>query len=87
MPDMYCSTQSVWLLNTLSLAYHWQTHLPDAMADNTSLLNESHVQYQCGTGGSPVEKPPETQTSIRLAIKLERLTPDPEDMNMNPLHG
>jgi hypothetical protein len=55
-----------------SLARHWQTHLPDAMADNTSLLNQAHVQYQSSTGGSTVKKPAETQTSIRLASHLVR---------------
>jgi hypothetical protein len=33
--------------------------LPNAMADNTSLLNQAHVQYQNNTGGSIVEKPSE----------------------------
>jgi hypothetical protein len=51
-----------------------QTHLPDATADSTrysiSLLNQAHVQYQSGTGGSTVEKPAKTQTSIRLASHL-----------------
>ncbi len=50
----------------------WQTHLPDATADNTSLLNQAHVQYQRGTGGSTVEKPAETQTNFRLASHLVR---------------
>jgi hypothetical protein len=58
------STQSVRLLNALNLALHWQTYFPDAMADNTSLLNQAHVQYQRGTEGSTVEKPAQTQTSI-----------------------
>jgi hypothetical protein len=39
-PDMIkscltCSTQSVWLRNGRSLACYWQTHLTNAMADNT----------------------------------------------------
>jgi hypothetical protein len=61
------SCQSVWLHNGHSLAWHWQTHLPDAMADNISRLNQAHVQYQNGTGGSTVEKPAETLklTAIR----------------------
>ncbi len=42
------------------------------MTDNTSLLNQAHVHYQCGTGGSTVEKPAETQTSIWLASHLVR---------------
>ncbi len=42
------------------------------MADSTSLLNQAHVQYQSGTGGSTLEKPAETQTSIRLASHLVR---------------
>jgi hypothetical protein len=46
--------QSAWLRNARSLARHWQTHLPDTMADNTSLLNQS------GTGGSTLEKPAKT---------------------------
>jgi hypothetical protein len=41
-------------------------------ADDTSLLNQAHVQYQSGTGGSTVEKPGETQTSIRLASHFIR---------------
>jgi hypothetical protein len=57
LPSLTCSTQSVWLRNALSLARHWQTHLPDAVADNTSLLNQVHVQYQRGIGGSTVEEP------------------------------
>jgi hypothetical protein len=44
-----------------------QTHLPNAMADSASLLNQAHVQYQSVTGGSTVEKPAETQTNIPLA--------------------
>ncbi len=72
-PDMTTwSCQSVWLRNTHSLARHWQTHLPDAMTDSTSLLNEVHVQCQSGTGGSTVEKPVETQTSIQLVSHLVR---------------
>ncbi len=47
----------------------WQIHLPDTTADNTSLLKQANVQYQSGTGGSIVEKPAETQTSIRLACR------------------
>jgi hypothetical protein len=50
----------------------WQTHLPDATTYSTSLLNQAHVQYQNGTGGSTVEKPAETQTSIWLASHLVR---------------
>ncbi len=42
-----------------------------ATADITSLLNQAHVQYQV-EGGSTVEKPAETQTSIRLASHLVR---------------
>ncbi len=45
--------------------------LLDAPADDTSLLNLAPVQYQDGTGGSPVEKAAETQ----------------EDMSSNPLCG
>ncbi len=72
-PDVITwSCQSVWLRNTRSLAHHWQTHLPDATADDTSLLNQAHVQYQSGTGGSTIEKPAETQTSIRLASHIVR---------------
>ncbi len=41
-------------------SFAWQTHLPDATADNTSLLNQAHVLYQHSTGGSTVEKPAET---------------------------
>jgi hypothetical protein len=48
--------QSAWLRNARSLARHWQTHLPDATADNNHLLNQAHVQYQsCSTRGSTVE--------------------------------
>ncbi len=76
-PDMIktsltCSTQLVWLLNACSLECQWQTYLPSATADNTSLLNQAHVQYQRSTGGSTVEKPAETQTSIRLDSHLVR---------------
>ncbi len=50
-----------------------QAHLPDATADSTYFsTNQAHVQCQIGTGGSTVEKPAETQTSIRLAIHLVR---------------
>ncbi len=56
-----------------SLAHHWQAHLPDATADDTSLLNQAHVQYLHGTGGSTVEKPADTQTSIQLASHLLRV--------------
>jgi hypothetical protein len=66
------SCQSVRLRNSRSLARHWQTQLSDTTADSTSLLNQAHVQYQSGTGGSTVEKPAETQTSIRLACHLVR---------------
>ncbi len=67
----------------------WQTHLPEAAADNTSLLNQAHVQYQSGTGGSTVEKPAGTQTSIRLANHLVRVPncTNLEDMSMNPQCG
>ncbi len=54
-------------------SYAWQTHLPNATADDTSLLNQAHVRYQSGTGGSTVEKPTETHTSIRLASRLVRV--------------
>jgi hypothetical protein len=54
------------------LSTFWQTHLPDSTADSTSLLNQAHVQYQSGTGGSTVEKPAKTQTSIRLTSHLVR---------------
>ncbi len=64
--------QSVWLRYARSLACHWQTHLPNATADHTSLLNQTHVQYQSGTGGITVEKPAKTQTSIRLVSHLVR---------------
>jgi hypothetical protein len=67
------SCQSVWLRNTRSLARHWQTHMPDATADITSLLNQAHVQYQSGTGGSTVDKPAVTHTSFRLASQLVRV--------------
>jgi hypothetical protein len=63
---------SFWLRNIHSLACHWQTHLPDATADRTSLINQAHVQYQSGTGGKNVEKPAEAQTSIQLASHLVR---------------
>ncbi len=68
-----CSSQSVWLRNTGSLALHWQTHLPNATADNTSLLNQAHEQYQSSTGGSIVEKPAKTirLTSSNLTFQLE----------------
>ncbi len=56
---------SVWMRNARSLACHLQTHLPDTMADNTYLLNQAHVLYQSGTGGSTVETTPET---LRLAL-------------------
>jgi len=56
--------QPVWLRNARSLARHWQTHLLHATTDNTSLLNQAHVQYQSGTGGSTVEEPAE---KLRLA--------------------
>ncbi len=82
-PDVITwSCQSVWLPNIGSLARLWQTHLPDTTADSTSLLNQAHVQYQCDTEGSTVEKRAETQISIRLAISLERLSPE---VSSNPL--
>ncbi len=83
------SCQSVWLRNTHRLARHWQTHLPDVTADSNSLLNQADVQYESGTGGSAVEKPAETQTSIQLAshLVIERLTLDLKDMSLNPLCG
>ncbi len=55
---------------SLADSHAWQTHLPDATEYDTSLLNQAHVQYQSGSGGSTVEKPAETQTSIRLASHL-----------------
>jgi hypothetical protein len=33
--------QSAWLRNARILARHWQTHLPDATADNNHLLNQA----------------------------------------------
>jgi hypothetical protein len=57
---------------SLADSHAWQAHLPDATADNTSLLNQPHVQYQHGALGTTVEKPAETQTSIRLASHLVR---------------
>jgi hypothetical protein len=81
-----CVTLTVGMSWTYSLA--WQTHLPDATADRTSLLNQDHVQYQNSTEGSTAEKPAETQTSIQLASHLfKRLTPDLEDMSLNPQCG
>ncbi len=64
MSEHAAGCQFVQLRNTRSLARHWQTHLPYATADNTYLLNQAHVQYQRGTGGTSVEKPAET---LRLA--------------------
>ncbi len=57
------SCQSVWLHNmrieqlgtSLADSLAWQTHFPDTTADNTSLQNQDHVQYQSGNGGSTVE--------------------------------
>ncbi len=60
MSEHVAGWQTVWLRNARSLACHWQTHLPDATADNTFLLNQAHVLYQSGAGGSTVEKPAET---------------------------
>jgi hypothetical protein len=57
---------------SLEDSFAWQTHLPDATADNTSLLNQAHVQYHLSTGWSTVEKPVETQTSNWLASHLVR---------------
>jgi hypothetical protein len=58
------------------------------MPDETFVLNQAHVQYQPGTGGSTVEEPGQTQTSIRLAAtQLKRLSLDLEDMSLNPLCG
>jgi hypothetical protein len=42
------------------------------MAGNNSVLNKVHEQYQHGSGGSTVEKPAETQTSIWLASHFIR---------------
>jgi hypothetical protein len=42
------------------------------MADNNSLLNKVHEQYQHCSGGSTVEKPAETQTSIWLTSHFIR---------------
>ncbi len=64
-PDMIIPcTLSVWLCKAHILARQWQTH---ATADDTSLLNTAHVQYQLGNGESTVAKTAETQTSIRIA--------------------
>jgi len=82
MSCLTCSTQSVWLRNTRSVACQWQTRLPNAIADNTFLLNQPYAQHQLGIGGSTVEKPAETQTSIMLAnhlVRLDRLTLNPEE--------
>ncbi len=84
MSSLTCRTQSVWLLNARSFERHWQTHLPNAKADDNSLLIQAQVQYQRGTEGSTVEKPAETQASIPLASHLVR-APDQEDMSLNPL--
>ncbi len=48
------------------------------------------MPYQLGIGGSYVEKPAATQTTIatgQQAIWLERLTPILEDMSKNPPCG
>ncbi len=58
---------------SLADSLDWQTDLPDATADSTSLLNQAHVQYQSGTGRSTVDKSAETQTNIRLASHLVRM--------------
>jgi hypothetical protein len=64
---------SVCLAGTsLADSLAWQTHLPYATADNTSLLNQIHVQHQSGTRGRTVEKLAETQSSIHLASHLVR---------------
>jgi hypothetical protein len=64
------NTRPVWLRISRSLVCQRQTKLPDTIADNTTQLNQAHVQYLRGTGGSTVEKPAETQTSIWLASHL-----------------
>jgi hypothetical protein len=70
-PDVTCST-----LSSYSCAMHtvladpltWQTHLPNAMADNASLYpNAVLMRYWRELH---VEKPAETQTSLRLASHL-----------------
>jgi hypothetical protein len=48
----------------------WQNNLPDAIADDTSLLHQACVEYKHGTGASTEEKPAETQAKIELARYL-----------------
>ncbi len=90
-PDviMSCLTWSilyVWLRlrNASSWARHWQTQLSDVTTDDS--LHPSAVQTR--TGGSYVEKPAETQTSIRLASHLVKGPHSfPEDVSSIPLRG
>ncbi len=49
---------------------------PDASLSLGRLLYRAHVQYQSSIGGSTVEKPAETPTSIGLASHLVRAPPD-----------
>ncbi len=70
MPDMEHTVCQAALCSQFGVSL--ADSLADATADDTSLLIQAHVQYQCGTEGSTVEKPAETQVSIRLASHLVR---------------
>ncbi len=81
-------TLSVWLRlsNARSLACHADSH---AWCHCRWYFSITQVQFRCGTCGSYVEKPAETQTSIRPASQLVKahITPDQEDMSLNLLCG
>ncbi len=47
--------------------------MPRSSGQGPQLIPQAaRVQYQGGTGGSYIEKPAETQTSVRLASPLVR---------------
>jgi hypothetical protein len=70
--SVYLAAYRLQLGTSLTDSLAWQTHLPDATADESSQLNQAHVQCQRGTGGSTIKRPAETRTSIWLASHLVR---------------
>jgi hypothetical protein len=72
-PDMW---QTLYLGNSATHAAQLGTSQGHSLARRHGrvqvILLYTHVQYQCGTGGSYVEKPAETQTRVQLASHLVR---------------
>ncbi len=67
-----CITLAVWHVTGRLTCLADSVTQCHSTADNTSLLNQAHPQYQSGTGGSTVEKPARHWDLHKLASHLAK---------------